>query len=102
MPVGVEQAGAVGDTGVRGQASGFRKLKTPPRIPRFLTFDDIRTLLGYTGSIRRNSTVLGQAGLRHDFDRLLPGLPAGGSDLDADKSSKDVSEREVYLLAVCW
>jgi integrase/recombinase XerC len=44
----------------RSPAAGIRKLKTPRRLPKFLTFDDIHTLLGYTGSLRRMATVRGK------------------------------------------
>jgi len=44
----------------RVPVAGVRKLKTPRRIPKFLTFEDIRTLLTYTGSIRRSSTIRGK------------------------------------------
>ncbi|MDA2933695.1 tyrosine-type recombinase/integrase [Acidobacteria bacterium AH-259-D05] len=40
--------------------AGVRKLKTPRRIPKFLTFDDIQRLLTYTGSLRRTSTIRGK------------------------------------------
>jgi len=35
--------------------AGIRKLKTPPRIPKFLTFEDIHKVLTYTGSLRRTA-----------------------------------------------
>jgi site-specific recombinase XerD len=44
----------------RSPAAGIRKLKTPRRLPKFLTFDDVHTLLGYTGSLRRMATVRGK------------------------------------------
>jgi site-specific recombinase XerD len=39
---------------------GIRTLKTPRRIPKFLTFDDMERLLAYTGSLRRTSTIRGK------------------------------------------
>jgi len=39
---------------------GVRRLKTPRRIPKFLTFEDISRLLSFTGSLRRTSTIRGK------------------------------------------
>ncbi|RPJ87277.1 MAG: hypothetical protein EHM18_01940 [Acidobacteria bacterium] len=39
---------------------GVRKLKVARRIPKFLTFEDVEKLLGYTGSLKQTSTIRGK------------------------------------------
>jgi integrase/recombinase XerC len=81
----------------RSPAAGIRKLKIPRRLPKFLTFDDVRVLLGYTGSPRRTATVRGKQ--VHAMISILYHLGLRRQelvDLRFEHIEK-VSDREVFL-----
>jgi len=81
----------------RSPAAGIRKLKIPRRLPKFLTFDDIRVLLGYTGSLRRTATLRGKQ--VHAMISILYHLGLRRQelvDLRFEHIEK-VSDREVFL-----
>ena len=76
---------------------GIRKQKVPRRIPKFLTFDDIRKLLTYTGSLRRTCTMRGKQ--VHAMVSVLYYLGLRRAELVDMRFEhiEKVAENEIYL-----
>jgi site-specific recombinase XerD len=77
--------------------NGVRKLKTPRRIPKFLTFEDIQKLLAHTGSVKRTSTIRGKQ--IHAMMAILYYLGLRREELVSIRYEhiEKVAEGEIYL-----
>ncbi|MFB3904933.1 MAG: tyrosine-type recombinase/integrase [Acidobacteriota bacterium] len=76
---------------------GVRKLKVARRIPKFLTFEDVERLLGYTGSLRQTSTIRGKQ--IHAMISILYYLGLRREELVNIQYEhiEKISETEIYL-----
>ncbi len=76
---------------------GVRKLKVARRIPKFLTFEDVEKLLGYTGSLRQTSTIRGKQ--IHAMISILYYLGLRREELVNIQYEhiEKISETEIYL-----
>ncbi len=76
---------------------GVRKLKVARRIPKFLTFEDVEKLLGYTGSLKQTSTIRGKQ--IHAMISILYYLGLRREELVNIQYEhiEKISESEIYL-----